>query len=98
MESSKGQSRGNQGGKNKRKKGRNKRRRNRRREEKQKKAKKKKKTMKIKKVAEKWEIWDEKKKAARLEEETKKLVLEKIYKWIHIFGKKASKQISTRKL
>ena len=54
--------------------------------------------MKIRKVAEKWEIWDEKKKAARLEEETKKLVLEKIYKWIHIFGKKASKQISTRKL
>jgi len=30
----------------------------------------------VKKVAEEWEIWDEKEKAVRLEEETKKLVLE----------------------
>jgi len=34
----------------------------------------------VKKVAEKWEIWDEEEEAARLEEEAKKLVPEKLYK------------------
>ena len=32
--------------------------------------------MKIKKVAEKWEIWDEEEEVAKLEEEVKKLVSE----------------------
>jgi len=31
------------------------------------------------------------------EEETKKLVLERFYKWIHVFGKKASKRMPIRK-
>ena len=35
---------------------------------------------------------------AKLEAETKKLVPKKFYKWIYVFGKKASKQMSTRKL
>ena len=52
----------------------------------------------VRKVAEKWEIWDKEKKAAKLEEEAKKLVLEKFHKWIHVFGKKASEQMPTKKL
>jgi len=51
------------------------------REEKDKKKKQKKgKTMEVKKVAEKWEIWDEEEEAARSEVEAKKLVPEKFYK------------------
>jgi len=34
----------------------------------------------IKKVAEEWEIWDEKEEAAKSEAEAKKLVPEKFYK------------------
>ena len=52
----------------------------------------------MKKVVEKWEIQDEKEEVARLEEEAKKLVLEKLYKWIKIFGKKVSERILTRKI
>jgi len=47
--------------------------------------------MKLKKVAKEWKICDE-------EEEVKKLVLEHFYKWIHVFGKKQSERIPTRKL
>ena len=47
--------------------------------------------MKLKKVAKEWKIWDE-------EEEVKKLVLEYFYKWIHMFGKKQSERMPTRKL
>ena len=36
--------------------------------------------MEIKKVAEKWEIWNDEKKTARLEKEAKKLVPEQFYK------------------
>ena len=36
--------------------------------------------MEVRKVAEEWEIWDEKEEAAKSEAETKKLVLEKFYK------------------
>ena len=36
--------------------------------------------MEVKKVAEKWEVWDEEEKAAKSEEETKKLVPKKFYK------------------
>jgi len=46
--------------------------------------------MEVKKVEKEWEIWDE--------EETKGLVLERFHKWIHIFGKKASEKMPTRKL
>ena len=60
-------------------------------EEKRKKKPKKERTIEVKKVAEEWEIWDE-------EEEVKKLVQEHFHKWIHIFGKKQSERISSRKL
>ena len=70
-----------------------------RREEKEKKRKlKKEKTVEVKKVAEKWEIWDEEEEAIRLKEEVKKLVLEKFHKWIKVFGKKQSERMLTRKM
>ena len=49
-------------------------------------------------VAEEWEIWDKEEEAARLEEEAKKLVLEKLHKWIKMFGKNASERMLTRKV
>ena len=49
----------------------------------------------VKRVAEEWEIWDKEEKAARSEEEVKKLVLEKFHWWIKVFGKKQSEQIPT---
>ena len=52
----------------------------------------------MKKVVKKWEIWDEKEEVARSEEEAKKLVLEKLYKWIKVFGKKVSERMLTRKI
>ena len=54
--------------------------------------------MEIKKIAEEQEIWDEEEEAARLETEAKKLVPEKFYKWIQVFGKKISKWMPIRKL
>jgi len=66
------------------------------REEKDKK--KKEKTVEVKRVAEEWEIWDEKEEAARSEEEAKKLVLEKFHRWIKVFGKKQSERMPTRKV
>ena len=52
----------------------------RKREEKDKKKKQKKgKTMEVKRVAEKWEIWDKEEEMARLEEEAKELVPRKFY-------------------
>ena len=63
-----------------------------RKEEKEKKKKQKKgKTVEVRKVAEKWEIWDE-------EEEAKKLVPEKFHRWIKVFGKKQSERMPTRKV
>jgi len=53
---------------------------------------KKKRKMEVRKIAKEWEILDEE------EEEAKKLVPEKFHKWIHIFGKKTSEQVPTRKL
>jgi len=35
--------------------------------------------MKVKKVVEEWEIWDKKEAVARLEEEAKRMVLEKFH-------------------
>ena len=52
----------------------------------------------VKKVAEKQEIWDKEEKVAKLEKEAKKLVSEHFHKQIHMFGKKQSKRIPTRKL
>jgi len=57
-----------------------------------------KRTIEVKKVVEKWEIWKEEEEVAKSEEEAKKLVPERFYKWIHVFGKKASERMSTRKL
>ena len=39
----------------------------------------------MKKVAEKWKIWDEKEEVAKSEEKAKKLFSQRFYKWIHIF-------------
>ena len=49
-------------------------------EEKRKRKQKREKMMEVKKVAEKWEIWDEEKEAAKSEAEAKKLVPEKFHK------------------
>jgi len=54
--------------------------------------------MEVKKVTENWEIWDEEEEAAKSEEEAKKLVTERFYKWIHVFGKKVSKRMLKRKV
>ena len=64
----------------------------------EKKNQKKKKVIDINQVAEEWEIWDKEEEAARLEEEAKKLVLEKLHKWIKMFGKNASERMLTRKV
>ena len=47
--------------------------------EKKEKKQKKGKTMEVKKVAERWEIWDEEEAAVKLEEEAKKLVPKKFH-------------------
>jgi len=49
-------------------------------------------------VAEEWEIWDKEKEVVRSEVKAKKLVPEKFYKWIKVFGKKQSERMLTRKL
>jgi len=69
-----------------------------RREEKEKKKKQKRKMVEVRKVAEEWEIWGEKEKAAKSEEEAKKLVPEKFHRWIKVFGKKQSERMLTRKV
>ena len=48
-------------------------------------------------MAEEWKIWDEEEGVARSEEEVKRLVPKKFYKWIKVFGKKQSEQMPTRK-
>ena len=65
--------------------------------EKQKKQKKEK-MIDIKRIVEELEIWEEEKKAAKLEVEAKKLVPEKFHKWIKVFSKKQSEWIPTRKV
>ena len=54
--------------------------------------------MEVKKVAEEQEIQDEEEEVAKSEKEAKKLVSEYFHKWIHMFEKKQSKRIPTRKL
>ena len=66
--------------------------------EKEKKKQKKKKTVEVKRVVEEWEIWDKEEKAARSEEEAKKLVPDKFHKWIKVFGKKQLERMLTRKV
>ena len=104
MESSRNQSRKNQSGRCKKKKRkekkniRSKERKNRGKKEKKEKKKKKERIIKVKKVAEEQKIWNKEKKAAKSKKETKKLVLQKFYKWIYIFRKKASERMLTKKL
>jgi len=52
---------------------------------------KKERTMEIKKMAEEWEIWDEKEEVAKSEEEAKKLVPEQFHQYIHIYLWKKTK-------
>ena len=54
--------------------------------------------MEVKKIAEEQEIWDNNEEIAKSKKETKQLVPERFHKQIHIFGKKTSKRIPTRKL
>jgi len=48
---------------------------------------KRKRTMEVKKVVEKWEIWNKEEEVEKSEEEAKKLVLKHFYKWICVFWK-----------
>ena len=52
----------------------------------------------INQVVEEWEIWNEEGETVKSEVEVKKLVLEKFYKWIKVFGKKASERMLMRKV
>jgi len=54
--------------------------------------------MEVKRVAEEWEIWDEEEEVEKSEAEAKKLVPEKFYKWIKVFGKKKLERMPTRKI
>ena len=70
-----------------------------RRKKKKKRKKQKKETMvKVKRRAEEWEIWDEEEEAAESEAEARKLVLEKFYPWIKVFGKKQLERMLMRKV
>ena len=86
--------------KKKRKKEENKKRRSKRRRKKRKrkKSQKKKRIMEVKKIAEKWKIWDNKKEVIKSEEKAKKLVSQRFYKWIHVFRKKASERMLIKKV
>ena len=54
--------------------------------------------MEVRKVVEEWEILDEEEEAAKSKAEAKKLVPEKFYEWIKVFGKKQSEKMPMRKL
>jgi len=56
------------------------------------------KMMEVKKVAEKWEIWDKEEEVAKSEVEAKKLMPEKFHRWIKVFRKRQSERIPMRKL
>ena len=51
--------------------------------------------IKVKKVVEKQEIQDKEKKAAKSKEEAEKLVSQRFYKQIYVFGKKVSERMLT---
>ena len=65
---------------------------------KEKKKPKKERKIEVRKVVEEQEIWNKKEKAAKSKAEARKLVLERFHKWIYVFSKKTSEQISIRKL
>ena len=52
----------------------------------------------VKKVAEKWKIWNKEEKAVKSKEKTKKLVPQKFYKQNYVFEKKASERMLTKKI
>jgi len=52
----------------------------------------------VKKIAEKWKIWNKRDEVAKSEEETKKLISQRFHKWIYIFKKKVSERIPTKKV
>ena len=52
----------------------------------------------VRKVAEEWEIWDKEEEVAKSEAEAKKLVSERFYRWIKVFGKKQSERMLTGKI
>ena len=54
--------------------------------------------MEAKRVAEEQEIQVEEKEVAKSEEEAKKLFPSRFHRWIHIFGKKTSERMPTKKL
>jgi len=53
--------------------------------------------MEVKKIAEKEKIWNEREEVAKSEAKAKKLISQRFYKWIHIFGKKVSERMPTKK-
>ena len=57
-----------------------------------------KKTVEVKRVAEKWEIWDEEEEVVKSEAEVKKIVPKKFHLWIKVFGKKQLERMPTRKV
>ena len=50
------------------------------------------------KCGKRWKIQDKEEEVAKSKEEAKKLVPQIFYKWIYVFGKKASKKMPTKKL
>ena len=54
--------------------------------------------MEVKKIAEEWEILNEEEEAVKSKEEAKKLVSQRFHKQFHIFEKKVSERIPTKKL
>jgi len=52
----------------------------------------------VKRIVEKWEIWNKEEETVKSEVEAKKLVLEKFHKWIKVFGKKQSERMLARKV
>jgi len=90
--------RGNQVGRSKKKKKQKKKQKRREKRKIRRRSRKKGKMMEVKKVAEKWEIWDEEEEAARLEGEAKKMVPEKCYSWIKVFRKKQLERMLMRKV
>ena len=53
--------------------------------------------MEVKKMAEKWEIWNEEEEAVKLEKEVKKLIPPKFHRWIHVFRSKVSERMLVKK-
>ena len=56
------------------------------------------KIMNIKRVAKKWEIWNEKEEEVKSEAKAMKLVPEKFHRQIKVFGKKQLERMPTRKI